>query len=410
MRLTDCFSPVSGLSDLPMISKTLFPSFRFTLAPAGMLLLTLAVSSSLTGCIFRDRSQDYQRADSIKPITLPEGVSSVPLEPLYPIPEVQQQSSAFYDIRTDGFVVPRPEQMSAEGEKSKIKIQKVGNLRWILAEAPTSQIWPLTQSFLSRVGIDVAQSTPSTGFIQTDWVVFNADPDIKNQFRIRIEKGLRPETTEIHVLQHQVAGAATRLDSWPGQSTNPERESWLLDELANALAGDIDNKAASLLGQAVGGDVKAELFMDATEPALRLRLPRSRAWATVAHALTREGFIPWDEASEKGVFYAQFQDESKKRNWFMRLFTFESAASTKEAPYRLNEVLAHLSPREEVRRLFGDMQGTAFGEPLATSYGYLVILYPEGNDFIVKLRNARGERIDLADNKRMLATIRRNLI
>lgn len=392
-----------------MISKNLLPSVRLNLAPAGMIFLALAVSSSLTGCIFRDRSEDYQRTGSIKPITLPEGVTSVPLEPLYPIPEVQEQS-AFYDIRTDGFVVPRPEQMSAEGEKSKIKIQKVGELRWILAEAPTSQVWPLTQSFLSRAGINVAQSAPSTGLIQTDWVVFKADPDIRNQFRIRIEKGLRPETTEIHVLQHQVEGERATFDSWPEKSTNPERESWLLDELANALAGDIDNKAASLLGQAVGGSTKAELFMDGTEPALRLRVPRSRAWATMAHSLTREGFIPWDESSDKGVFYAQFRDESKKRNWFIRLFTFEPASATKEAPHTLDEVLTHLSPQEEVRRLFGEMEGAAFGEPLEKPYGYLVVLYPEGNDYIVKVRNARGERIDLADNKRMLTVLRRNLI
>lgn len=393
-----------------MTNKTQSSALRFNLAPVGILCVALAVSSSLTGCIFRDRSQDYQRAGSIKPIALPEGVTSVPLEPLYPIPDVQQKSTSFYDISTDGFVVPRPEQMSAEGERSKIKIQKVGDLRWILAEAPTSQIWPLTQSFLSRVGIDVAQSTPSTGFIQTDWVVFKSDPETKNQFRLRIEKGLRPETTEIHVLQHQLTGAGERLGSWPETSTNPERESWLLDELANALAGDIDNKAASLLGQAVGGEVKAELFIDGTEPALRLRVPRPRAWATLAHSLKQDGFALWDEANEKGVFYVQFVDETKKPNWFMRLITFESAAATEEAPHKLNEVLAHLSPQEEVRRLFDGMPGVAFGEPLQKSYGYLVILYPQGGDYIVKVRDARGERIKLADNKRMLTLIRLNLL
>lgn len=392
-----------------MISKNLFPTVRFHAAPARLFLLALMISSSLTGCIFRDRSEDYQRADSIKPITLPEGVSSVPLEPLYPIPEVQEQNAAFYDIRTDGFVVPRPEQMSAEGEKSKIKIQKVGEQRWILAEASTSQVWPLTQSFLSRTGINVAQSVPATGLIQTDWVVFKADPDTRNQFRIRIEKGLRPETTEIHVLQHQVAGSAG-IDAWPTASTNPEREAWLLEELANTLAGDIDNKAASLLGQAVGGDVKAELFMDGSEPALRLRLQRPRAWATIAHSVTRDGFIPWDEASEKGVFYVQFLDESKKRNWFIRLFTFEPASRTKDAPHTLAEVLTHLSPQEETRRLFADIEGTAFAEPLEQSFGYLVVLSQRDNDIVVKVRNARGERIDLADNKRMLTIIRRNLI
>lgn len=392
-----------------MLTKTSFFSV-VTSAPVKYFLVATVLSSSLSGCIFRDRSDEYQRAGSIKPITLPEGVTSVPLEPLYPIPEVREQQAGFYDIRTDGFVVPRPEQMSAEGEKSKIKIQKVGERRWILAEASTSQVWPLTQSFLSRTGISVAQSVPSTGLIQTGWVEFKSDPDNKHQFRIRIEKGLRPETTEVHVLQLQARADAGAAPAWPEKSMNAERESWLLEELANTLAGDIDNKSASLLGQSVGGEIKAELFIDGTEPALRLRLERSRAWATLAHAVTREGFIHWDESSDEGIFYTQFIDETKKRNWFIRLFTFEPAHLTKESTYKLSDVLSHLAPKEDVRTLFGSVAGAAFAEPLENAYGYLVVLYADGDDYVVKIRDVRGERIPLADNKLMLSILRRNLI
>lgn len=376
-----------------------------------ILLVAISFSLPLSGCIFRDRSKEYQKAGSIKQITLPEGVSSVPLEPLYPIPEVQEQSStAFYDIRTDGFEVPRPEPMSAEGEKSKIKIQKVGDRRWILAEAPASQVWPLTQSFLSRAGIDVAESAPSTGLVVTDWVVFKSDPQTKNQYRIRIEKGLRPESTEIHVLQRQAPADSSGSNSWPEQSQNPERESWLLDELANSLAGDIENKAASLLGQSVGGDVKAELFIDGREPALRLRLDRARAWATLAHALKQDGYILWDESSEQGIFYVQYLDEAKKRGWFVRLFTFEPASNTKERSYPLSEILAHLSSSEESRYLFDDIDGVTFSDKLEKAYGYLVVLKQEGDEVIVKVRDAHGTRINLSDNKRMLSVLRRNLI
>lgn len=374
--------------------------------PALLVLFALLVS----GCIFRDRSDDYRRTGSIKPIRLPEGVTSVPLEPLYAIPEVQQGESSFYDIQTDGFEVPRPEPMSAEAEKSKIKIQKVGERRWILAEAPTSQIWPLAQNFFSNYGIQVAQSVPATGLVLTDWVVFKADETTKSQFQIRIEQGLRPDTTEIHVLQHQVTADARELGAWPARSTNPEREAWLLDELANALAADIDNRAASLLGQSVGGEVKAELFMDGAEPALRLRLNESRAWATVAHAMNRDGYQLWDEDSERKIYYVQFNDPAKKRNWFIRLFTFEPASAAKETPYKLNDLLTHLETKEEVRTLFGDLPGVEFGEPLEKGLGYLVVLQADGGDMVVKVRDHRGARLDLADNKRMLAVLRRNLI
>jgi len=388
-----------------MIPASIF-LVRRTRTPVLLVLFTLLVS----GCIFRDRSEDYRRTGSIKPISLPDGVTSIPLEPLYAIPEIQQGEGGFYDIRTDGFVVPRPEAMSAEAEKSKIKIQKVGERRWVLAEAPTSQVWPLAQSFFSNYGIQVAQSVPATGLVLTDWVVFKSDETTKSQFQIRIEQGLRPDTTEIHVLQHQVAADARELGAWPARSTNPEREAWLLDELANALAADIDNRAASLLGQSVGGQVKAELFMDGAEPALRLRLSESRAWATVAHAMNRDGYLLWDEDSNRKIYYVQFNDPAKKRGWFIRLFTFEPASAATETPYKLKDLLTHLAPREEVRALFGDLPDVAFGEPLAKGLGYLVVLSSEGGDVVLKVRNHRGARLELSDNKRMLAIIRRNLI
>jgi outer membrane protein assembly factor BamC len=377
--------------------------------PVLLVLFALLVS----GCIFRDRSEEYRRSGSIKSITLPEGVTSVPLEPLYPIPEVQVSQtgeSSFYNLEDDGFEVPRPEPMSAEAEQSKIKIQKVGERRWIFAEAPTSQVWPLAQSFFSSYGIDIAQSVPATGLVQTDWVVFKSDESTKSQFQIRIEQGLRPDTTEVHVLQHQVPANAKELGSWPERSTNPEREAWFLDELANALAADIENRAASLLGQSVGGAVKAELFMDGAEPALRLRLSESRAWATVAHAMTRDGYLLWDEDSERTLYYVQFRDPAKKSNWFVRLFTFEPASAATETRYKIRDLLTHLAAKEEVRALFGDLPGVVFGEPLEKGLGYLVVLRPEGGDVIVRVRDHSGARLELADNKRMLAVIRRNLI
>lgn len=391
-------------------NSSMIPASDSLIRRARTPVLLVCFALLVSGCIFRDRSDEYRRTGSIKPITLPEGVRSVPLEPLYPIPEVQRGEGSFYDLQTDGFEVPRPEPMSAEAEKSKIKIQKVGERRWILAEAPTSQVWPLAQSFFSSYGIEIAQSLPTTGLVQTGWVVFKADETTKSQFQIRIEQGLRPDTTEIHVLQHEVVADARELGAWPARSTNPEREGWMLDELANALAADIENRAASLLGQSVGGAVKAELFMDGAEPALRLRLSESRAWATVAHAMSREGYLLWDEDSERKLYYVQFRDPAKERNWFIRLFTFEPASAAKETPYKLNDLLTHLAPKEEVRGLFGDLPGVVFGEPLEKGLGYLVVLRPEAGDVIVRVRDHSGARLELAENKRMLAVMRRNLI
>lgn len=370
----------------------------------------VAASLVLNGCIFRDRSEDYQRAGSIESIAVPEQLNAAPMEALYPIPSVQRADDAFYDITTDGFVIPRPEPMSAEREAAKVKIQKVGSRRWVLAEAPTSQVWPLAQSYLSSIGIDVASSNPASGLIETDWVTFKAQPDLRSRFRVRIEKGVGPDSTEIHVLQRQAATGANPATEWPQTSDSSEREAWLLDGLANSVAGNINNNAASLLGQSVGGNVKAELFMDGEEPSLRLLLDRDRAWATLAHALTKEGFKVWEENSAEDLFYVQYQDEQKPRGWLRRLLTPEPKSATQNAPYSLAKVLAHLASTEKVRKHFAEVQGASFAAPLDDIAGYLVLMQPQDNSYVVTIRAATGARLDLALNKKLLSVMRRNLI
>lgn len=372
--------------------------------------LVVAIALLLNGCIFRDRSEVYQRAGSIDSIEVPEGLVAAPMEPLYPIPNVQRQTDAFYDIETDGFVIPRPEPMSAERETSKIKIQKVGERRWVLAEAATGQVWPLAQSYLSSIGVDVESSAPATGLIQTDWVVFKASPQTQSRYRVRIEKGVSPETTEIHVVQQESAVGSQSDKEWPSESDNPESEAWLLDGLANSLAGNIDNKAASLLGQSVGGDVKAELFMDNDEPALRLRLSRGRAWATLAHALGKEGFKQWDESADQGVFYVQYSDPPQERGWFKRLFTFEPDPAAETTPYSLEQVLQHLSSSPGVKAHFDHLDNVGYGKALDHDGGYLVVMKARDGGFVVTVRSPSGERLGLAQQKRLLSVIRRNLI
>jgi outer membrane protein assembly factor BamC len=364
----------------------------------------------LNGCIFRDDSQVYLRSGSIKPMELPPGVKAARIEPLYPIPSVERQENAFYNLETDGFVIPRPEPMSAEREASKIKIQKVGDSRWVLAEASTSQIWPLSQSYLSGMGFNVVNSNPSTGLIQTDWIVFKANPDMQSRFQIRIEKGVSADSSEIHILQHDTPLNAPYTADWPSKSDDPTREAWLMEDLANSLAGNIENKAASLLGQSVGGDVKSELFMDGNEPSLRLRISRDRAWATLAQALDREGFINWGDDTDLGVFYVQFDDPEKAPGWFKRWFYPKRFLTAKTTSYSLEQVLQHLSPTDDVKKHFAVIPKAAYGEALDKNVGYLVLMQPRDGSFVVTIRRANGERPPLAENKRLLLVIHRNLI
>lgn len=371
--------------------------------------VALCCSLLLSACVFQDRSQDYLKAGSIEPITVPPELRTLPMEPRYPIPEVRLREDAFLDVRADGFRVPRPDAKNIEQDDARIKIQRVGERRWILAEAPTAQVWPLAQSFLSREGVEVVRTQPATGLIETGWVQFSDDDAVKSQFRIRIEKSVRAEATEVHVDHRELPVAAAPSEQWSDDPTSPERAEWMLNALAQSLAEFIDNRSASLLGQAVGGEPKAELTMVDGEPTLRLRLDPVRSWATVAHAVDQNHFTRWGEDGANRVFYVQYFGFDKRRNWFTRLF-LRGGQSVEEAPHSVSEVLSHLHQGPEVRELFGSMDGVEFGSALSNGAGYLVVLQRRGEDTLVRVRNHRGQLLDLPSGRRMLAEIYRQLI
>ncbi len=376
----------------------------------NLLIKVVAVCAVLTGCAYTDRSEEYQRSVSLPSVLLPEDVNSTPLEPLYPIPEVPQRMDALISTDIGGNVVPRPEPMSPEREAAKVKIQKVDGREWVLVEAPPSQVWPLAQSYLTQTGISVARSDAASGLIETDWVQFKSDDVLHSNYRIRIEKGVRVETTEIHVLHHQ--SATKTLEEWPATSMDPDKERWLLEGVANFLAERVGNKAASLLGQSVGGKSKAEVTVLDGEPVLVLYLDKARAWASLAHGIQTGGFTRWAEQDEDGLVYFQFTGDYQRPNWFVRLFTWGDTAPVTEAPVSLSEALAHLVDTPDAKVLFSQVKGVQFGDPLKKGAGYLMVVSPskDGNAWVARLRRYDGAELESDRAKLMLAYLRRNLI
>lgn len=100
---------------------------------AGLSTLALALAS-LGGCgwiwgehgYFRDRGSDYQGAQQLTPMRVPDGLQTRPLEPLLPIP------AQVADDRGDGdFEVPRPQRAQLSDQE---RIAGQGGTVSLLAE------------------------------------------------------------------------------------------------------------------------------------------------------------------------------------------------------------------------------------------------------------------------------------
>ncbi len=364
------------------------------------------------GGLFRGKGKDYLRTGTIEVIDVPADMNSRPLENLFVVPDIDPKDEFGDEISLAGYEVPRPEAINVEKGEVGVKIQKLGDNKWIFLNASTSLVWPRTQNFLSQYGFRVANSDPASGIIETDDVVFKDDTERKSRFRIAIEKGIHADTSEIHLTQVEYAINETVPENiqWPKVSTNTARADAILNELAAVLARNIGNNAASLLGQNVGGVAKVEFVRDASEPTMRLRLFEERAKASLAHALEKEGFVLWQEAPKHGIFYAGFAPDEED-GFFAKLFG-DDVPETPE--YDLTKVLQHLSASADAKRAFAHVPSVQHGPALKDALGLLIVIQPaaqsENQVMDVIVRDIRGEKLPPEYAKQILRLLRKNLI
>ncbi len=380
-----------------------------------------AAATALGGCgifgqdgYFRDRGDDYQMADSLPPLQMPQGVSSKHQEELYEVPQISGE------VDRGEFVVPRPQALSVNAGLDRVKIQKLGNRRWVLVNQPPDEVWPQLHYFLRSSGLQLAYSDASAGTMETTWLTFGESPETKDKYRLQVESGVQPDTTEIHVrhlalpLDAPIGGAV----NWPAQSSSQEREGWMIDEMSGALAADSSGAAASLVAQAIGGGkVKVQVMEPAgKEPFIALDLAMNRAWATVAHALNTGAYRLHQEDSDIGIFYVTYDPEreltDEEDGWFSGWGSGngeDKQAKAAEA-YSLQQVLANIDTSSAAEpALFANLQGLG-GAPDSKIPGYLVVLRGADQSIEVRIRNTRGQPLSRAKASELLMAIRQNLI
>lgn len=381
--------------------------------------LLVMFSLTLSGCgvffgddgYFRNREDDYLKADKLPPMEVPANLNKDAPGELYQVPELTQDDINFVED-TEHFSVPRPRSLSVNALVERVKIQRLGEERWILVNVQPGQLWPQVSNFLSSNQLRVAGTDIDKGLLETGWVSFDDENSRVHRFRIRIDKGVQPDTSEIHVLHMGVERAeAPEVTGWPDESMSTEREHWLVDALAQQLATEelAEGGGTSLVAQAIGGQAKSEVSMQDGEPVLRLQLNRARALATISHAVQQQGFVTFDSDIDAGVFFLGYQKPSDESpGWFGKMLGRGKPKPPPTSRYSLSEVLAPLSePYDSVS--VAEAAEAERSLPLAEGY-LLIVTQTEAGVFEARLRSVHGQRIPPRQAREMLSVIRQNLI
>ena len=328
----------------------------------GTIFLT-AACSSLFGRegYFRDRGDDYLGATEIPPMKIPKELDSGAISELFVIPPI---SNEFVE-QEKKFETPRSH-FDISREKSQVKIQKLDDRRWILVNSNPATVWPRLKRFLEDTQLAIASEDAQAGSLETAWLILKDEPDTKDRYRFYVEQGLHVNTTEIHVRQITTAAATPGSGNinWPGVSSNPEREKWMVDNLANYLAQN-DTTPASLLAQSIGRKQKVSFVQPYQgEAFILMNLDRERVTASVGGALNQPPFTLEDTHRSLGYFYARYDPDyqdltaNEKPGFFARLVGAQQREENKRKERSLQyRIQIEALTEQEMRILVRDREG-----------------------------------------------------
>jgi outer membrane protein assembly factor BamC len=275
---------------------------------------------------FRDRSDDYREARAIPPMVVPEEKKAEAISQLYVIPVERTDA-----LLAKEFEVPRPIPLVGDPEENVVRIQKLGEEQWILLDGAPGESWPRVRAFLISNQIGIEREDAASGVMETGWLSFKSEPDRREKYRIRVEQGVQRNSSEIYVQQlgyKRPEGQDVEAPDWGSKSTDAEREAWMVRELAGYMAETGEDASVSLLAQGISTVNKVYLIRDAEKrPAIDLRLPFDRAWASMGRALERAEFKVQDLDRSTGMYYATYEPgqkdgEEEKKGMFKRMFSW----------------------------------------------------------------------------------------
>ena len=138
----------------------------------GLVLLAATVLPACSGYL-RDRSLDYGQAKASPALTLPAGVETRPIKPLYPIPAVAVTAPA----SGKNFIVPFPPAMKPVQEvalpslpnspgRTLVKLGTDGNgVPELRVVGPRERIWDELARALSNAGVTLKDRNQDLGLV-----------------------------------------------------------------------------------------------------------------------------------------------------------------------------------------------------------------------------------------------------
>lgn len=318
----------------------LYSTMFDTLKYLGLVLMALSAASC--GLFGGDERPVYQGAEYYKNLEVPpdltEPDTADELRVAKPTEEALQQFRDNNKLET--VITPK-----FDG----VRMVSFAGSSWIEVDNEVEKVWPRLLEFWEAEGIELVQKRPLLGFMETDWterlggekgffrsMFQKLEPDVKDKFRIRVERFDLDRKTRIYVahsrIERQVRGEYADEYIWVSQPSNLEAEREIISRMA-LFAGLSKEQSVALLENY--RPYSSLIKTDSTNTiALTMKGSMDFVWRRSMRALDRMRMqdIIEDKANNKINFgvgkmsseelkIEEDDDDLSESSWLMQLFT-----------------------------------------------------------------------------------------
>ncbi len=319
------------------------------------LVIPALASLLLGGCGAIEKAReasrvDYKSVEKGRPLEVPPDLTQAPSENALGVPKGSAASMADYE-RTGGVDVGAQRTAAVNAgvlpQPDNVRLERAGNERWLVVKAEPQAVWARLKQFWASRGLNLVKENAATGIMETDWAEHRPDIElggirgflkkhigghyvagVRDKFRVRIEPGREPGTTEVYLAHSGMVersssdNSEVRTTYWEMRPSDPDLEAEML-RLIMVDLGAPGDKAKQVVADGAKSAPKAKLVSANGAQKLLLDGDFANAWRQVGIVLDRVGFAVQDRNREQGVYYVRYDDPAKsggKKGFFKKMF------------------------------------------------------------------------------------------
>ena len=308
---------------------------------AGRYVLSLVAGLALAACgsfgnIDLDKRIDYKsQSGQLPPLEVPPDLTKPGGDDRYRVPDVNARGTAtlseYNRERAQKGATPSSGVLP---QVDKARVVRDGSQRYLVVKDTPENVWQTVKDFWQEAGFIVNLEVPGAGIMETDWAENRARVDAgvirnfftrmldsvystseRDKFRVRIERGAEPGTTEVFISHRGMEEVYTSQMSadqaytrWQPRPTDPLLEAQMLGRIMLRFGADLPKVQAQIAAAPAAPPRAALVKGENGQSTLTLEDQFDRAWRRVGLALDRVGFTVEDRDRSQGLYYVRYID------------------------------------------------------------------------------------------------------